>query len=85
MSPSLRPDQIPWWKPTLGAGAPVVPPAGAFRGPALSLAIVVAVLLIVGGVGLLVQVSWWPTMKIAAAGSLIRSLLSRLGLRSGDQ
>ena len=59
--------------------------AGALRGPALSLAIVVAILLIVGGVGLLVQVSWWPTMKIAAAGPLIRSLLSRLGLRSGDQ
>jgi hypothetical protein len=58
--------------------------AGAFRGPALSLAIVVAILLIVGG-WLLVQVSWWPTMKIAAAGPLIRSLLSRLGLRSGDQ
>jgi len=31
--------------------------AGAFRGPALSLAIVVAILLIAGGVGLLVQVS----------------------------
>jgi hypothetical protein len=41
---------------------------GDVRGPALSLAIVAAILLIVGGIGLLVQASWWPTMTIAAAG-----------------
>jgi hypothetical protein len=43
------------------------PLIGDARGPALSLAILAAILLIVGGLALLVQASWWPTMTIAAA------------------